>query len=63
MVVSKRTLAFWRDESDFALQAVDYCLWAVFRKWERGDDTWYKKIEQKVQREFDLWGTGTIEYY
>lgn len=33
----KRTLAFWRDESGFALQAVDYCTWAAMRSWERGD--------------------------
>lgn len=59
----KHTLAFWRDESDFALMAVDYCLWAVFRKWERGDDTAYKKIAEKVHSEFDLWGRGTTTYY
>ncbi|MEU9706184.1 DUF3800 domain-containing protein [Streptomyces sp. NPDC047981] len=59
----KRTLAFWRDESDFALMAVDYCLWAVFRKWERGDETNYKKIEDKVRTEYDLWGVGTTAYF
>ena len=59
----KRTLAFWRDDSDFALQAIDYCLWAVFRKWERGDDGPYKKIANKICREYDLWQSGTIEYY
>jgi hypothetical protein len=31
----KRTLAFWRDESEPALQAVDYLTWAVTRFYER----------------------------
>jgi len=59
----KRTLAFWRDETDFALMAVDYCLWAVFRKWERGDDSAYKRIADKVRTEYDLWGAGNATYY
>ncbi|MFJ6565501.1 DUF3800 domain-containing protein [Streptomyces sp. NPDC091412] len=59
----KRTLAFWRDESDFALMAVDYCLWAVFRKWERGDDASYKKIADKIHTEFDLWAAGRTTYF
>ncbi|MFJ8815885.1 DUF3800 domain-containing protein [Amycolatopsis thermoflava] len=59
----KRTLAFWRDESDFALQAVDYCTWAVMRKWERGDDHYYKLIESKIRNVYDLWRIGTVEHY
>jgi hypothetical protein len=47
----KRTLAFWPSASDFALQAVDYCLWAVFRRWERGDDTYHKLIASKLGSE------------
>ncbi len=59
----KRSLAFWRDESDFALMAVDYCLWAVFRKWERGDELNYKKVQDKIKTEFDLWQYGSTTYY
>lgn len=59
----KRTLAFWRDDSDFALQAVDYCTWAVTRKWERGDDSYYKLIQDKVETIYDLWSSGSTEYY
>jgi hypothetical protein len=47
----KRTLAFWPAASDFAIQAIDYCLWAVFRRWERGDDTYYRLIAKKVVTE------------
>lgn len=59
----KRTLAFWRDESDFALQAVDYCVWAVMRWWERGDGTYLAKIQNKVHTQYDLFQTGTTYYY
>lgn len=59
----KRTLAFWPCSSDFALQAVDYCLWAVFRKYEMGDDQYYKMISPKIGTEFDLWARGTTTHY
>lgn len=59
----RRTLAFWRDESDFALQAVDYCTWAVTRKWERGDEYYYNLIKDKVESVYDLWHSGRHEYY
>jgi hypothetical protein len=59
----KRTLAFWRDESDFALQAVDYCTWAVMRKWERGDSRYFDIIEDKVHSQYDIFATGQTHYY
>ena len=37
-----------RRESNALLQAVDYCLWAVFRKWERADNRAYDSIKQKL---------------
>ncbi len=59
----KRTLAFWRDESDFGLQAVDYCVWAVMRKWERGDSTYLDRIKNKVKSQYDLFQIGNKHYY
>jgi hypothetical protein len=59
----KRTLAFWRDESDFALQAVDYLTWAVTRFYERGDRRSYDLIAHKVNSTFDLFSSGTTYYY
>ncbi|ROP40714.1 DUF3800 domain-containing protein [Saccharothrix texasensis] len=59
----KRTLAFWRDESDFGLQAADYCTWAVMRAWERGDDRSLKLIRDKVYSEYDIFKSGTQTYY
>ncbi|MFY1689102.1 DUF3800 domain-containing protein [Plantactinospora sp. WMMB782] len=59
----KRSLAFWPCSSDVALQAADYCLWAVTRRWERGDDTYYKLIESKIRYEYDLWAKGDHYHY
>ncbi|MEW2427920.1 DUF3800 domain-containing protein [Micromonospora sp. NPDC047644] len=59
----KRTLAFWPCSSDFALQAADYCTWAVTRKHERGDDTYFQIIQPKIRYVYDLWSTGTTHYY
>lgn len=60
---AKRVLAFWRDESDFGLQAADYCTWAVTRKWETGDDRAHRLIRSKIRIESDYFGYGTEHYY
>lgn len=59
----KRTLAFWRDDSDFALQAVDYMTWAVTRFYERGDRRSYDLIVHKINSTFDLFSTGRTYYF
>jgi hypothetical protein len=58
-----RVLAFWPNSSDACLQVADYCLWAVFRKYELGDMRSYDLIKNKVRSEFDLFVTGTTHYY
>lgn len=32
--------------SHYGLQVADYCCWAIFRKWERGDDAYYGRLRQ-----------------
>lgn len=59
----KRTLAFWRDESDVALQAVDYLTWAVTRFYERGDRRSYDLIAHKINTTYDLFKLGNTHYY
>ena len=59
----KRMLAFWRDESDFALQAVDYCTWAVTRLWERGDARSYELIQDKISSEVDAFAAFSATHY
>ncbi|WP_018219125.1 DUF3800 domain-containing protein [Salinispora vitiensis] len=59
----KRTLAFWPCSSDFALQAADYCTWAVTRLRERDDGQYYEIIQPKIRHVYDLWASGTTHYY
>lgn len=41
-----------QSRSHYGLQVADYCCWAIFRKWERGDGAWYELIKPAVRREF-----------
>jgi hypothetical protein len=45
------------------LWAADYCAWAIQRRWEMNDDRSHKLIKDKIKTEYDLWKTGTVEYY
>jgi hypothetical protein len=46
-----------------ALQAADYCNWAIYRKWTDGDERSYSLIKEAVKSEFDIFRTGTVLYY
>ncbi|WP_242412582.1 DUF3800 domain-containing protein [Mycolicibacterium canariasense] len=59
----KRTLAFWRDESELGLQAVDYLIWAVTRFYERNDRRSYDLIKDRIHSEYDLFKIGRQYYY
>ncbi len=54
--------AFWPAATDLCIQAADYCSWAVFRKWESGDDRSYRLIAGRVGREYDLFANGSVRY-
>lgn len=46
------------------LQVTDYCCWAVYRKWERGDSRTYDQLRpQLAAPELDVLGRGKKEYY
>lgn len=49
--------------SHYGLQVADYCCWAVFRKWQKGDPTYYDRIRAAIRSEFDLFQTGKNRYY
>jgi hypothetical protein len=56
-------LAFWPSASDVTLQVTDYCLWAVQRSTELGDETFYTMIKDKVYTMVDVWeGDKWLEY-
>jgi len=50
-------------KSSFCLQVADYCNWAIFRKWERGDFRSYNLIRQHIRSEFDVFSVGDKHYY
>ncbi len=50
-------------KSNFDLQIVDYCNWAVYRKWEGNDTRSYQIIQTAIKSEFDIFRTGTRHYY
>ena len=45
------------------LQIADYCNWAIFRKWERGDLRSYELIRSGIRSEFDIFKSGPRHYY
>ncbi|WP_147298637.1 DUF3800 domain-containing protein [Lysobacter soli] len=49
--------------ADPCLQAVDYCTWAMQRKWERDDARAYDLISHKVRHEYETWRHGTVHHY
>jgi hypothetical protein len=50
-------------KSNFQLQIADYCNWAIYRKWDRKDLRSYDLIKSAVKSEFDIFKTGTTNYY
>jgi hypothetical protein len=60
--VKSRT-SFWQCSTDPCLQLVDYCTWAIQRKWERGDTRSYDLIKDRITYEYDLFRKGTTLYY
>ena len=34
-----------QSRSHYGLQVADYCCWAIFRKWQTGERTWYDRIK------------------
>lgn len=41
-----------QSRSHCGLQIADYCCWAIFRKWQTGEHTWYDRIRPAVRGEF-----------
>jgi hypothetical protein len=56
-------VSFLESSQEPGLWVADYCAWAIQRKWERGDDEAYKRIQNKIATEFDLWRSGNVLYY
>lgn len=61
-VCSNWGVGSWPASSDPGLQAVDYCTWAVARKWERDDERSYRLIANKINTEFPVFANGEVWY-
>jgi hypothetical protein len=59
----KYTVLHHASKSCAGLQVVDYCNWAIFRKWERADTRSYELIDSCVKSEFDIFASGVRHYY
>ncbi|GGD38090.1 DUF3800 domain-containing protein [Sinisalibacter lacisalsi] len=49
--------------SHYGLQVADYLNWAVFRKWELGDDSAHSIVAAQFRSEFDIFRSGVRRYY
>jgi len=50
-------------KSSFGLQVADYCNWAIYRKWTRGDERIYELVKDGIRSEFDIFKTESTYYY
>ena len=55
--------AHWPANSDYGLQIADYCSWAIYKKWESGDERSYRLIRSKIESELDVYQEGQRLYY
>lgn len=54
---------FHSTSSEINCQIADYCGWAVFVKYERGEGRPLQEIQDKIKSNFDVFSLGTTEYY
>ena len=59
----KHQILHHESRSHYLLQVADYCCWAMFRKWERGNVASYNLIATAIRSEFDVFRTGARHYY
>jgi hypothetical protein len=50
-------------KSNFDLQIADYCNWAIYRKWDKGDLRSYDLIKKYIKYEVDVFRSKTKYYY
>jgi hypothetical protein len=62
---AKVTFALYFHNSKFDLcnQATDYFGWAIYRKWESGDERSYGLVRDLIKSEFPIFNKGMSEYY
>ena len=49
--------------SHYGLQVADYCCWAIYRKWQAGETTWFDQVRTAVQSERNIFRDQTTYFY
>ena len=60
---AKYRIYHWDSRSCFGIQLADYCNWATYIKWERGETRSYDLIKSAIRSEFDIFKLGAKTYY
>lgn len=47
-----------QSRSHHGLQVADYCCWAIFRKWQKGQSAWYDRLKPAIRNELVPFGAG-----
>ncbi len=50
-------------KSCISLQVADYCNWAIYRKWDRGDERSYNVIRSAIRSEFEIFKRSNRLHY
>jgi hypothetical protein len=50
-------------KSNFDLQVADYCNWAIYRKWQRGDERSFELIKPALKSELEIYKDQSEHYY
>lgn len=50
-------------QTEPCLQLADYCTWAIQRKWEMGDSSYYNLIRHRITYENDVWHDFSKRYF
>lgn len=59
----KYKLTYMDSKSNYELQIVDYCCWAIYRKWQNEDTRSYNIIQSSIRSEFDIFRWGNNFFY
>jgi len=62
--IGTRYRVFHHDsKSNYDLQLADYCIWAMYRKWQLNDSRSFEVIAPVVKREWDYYQAEATNYY
>jgi hypothetical protein len=57
------SIYFHNSKFDLCSQAADYFGWAIYRKWESGDNRSYSLVKAYIKSELDIFKGGKTEFY